>query len=97
VANPVRLQPSLAGPGSLTVPIYAATCLSAANSAEGYSPTRSSWLNLAERWFAKLASRKLRGSAHRNVTELEADIGRWIKVLLGHVGGRIGMASPKDR
>jgi hypothetical protein len=27
-----------------------------------------------ERWFAELTSRKLRRSAHRSVTELEADI-----------------------
>jgi hypothetical protein len=31
-----------------------------------------------ERWFAELTTRKLRRSAHRSVTELEADIRRWI-------------------
>jgi len=30
------------------------------------------------RWFAELTNRKLRRSAHRSVTELEADIRRWI-------------------
>jgi len=35
-------------------------------------------MNLAERWFAVLTNRKLRRSAHRRVSELEADIGKWI-------------------
>jgi len=43
-----------------------------------FTPTSSSWLNLVERWFAELTIRKLRRSAHRSVTELEADIRRWI-------------------
>ena len=43
-----------------------------------FIPTSSSWLNLAERWFAELTSRKLRRSAHRSVTELEDDIRKWI-------------------
>jgi transposase len=43
-----------------------------------FTPTSSSWLNLVERWFAELTNRKLRRSAHRSVTELEADIRRWI-------------------
>jgi transposase len=43
-----------------------------------FTPTSSSWLNLVERWFAELTTRKLRRSAHRSVTELETDIRRWI-------------------
>jgi transposase len=43
-----------------------------------FTPTSSSWLNLVERWFAELTRRKLRRSAHRSVTELEADIRAWI-------------------
>ena len=43
-----------------------------------FTPTSSSWLNLVERWFAELTNRKLRRSAHRSVTELEADIRNWI-------------------
>ncbi len=43
-----------------------------------FTPASSSWLNLVERWFAELTSRKLRRSAHRSVTELEADIRKWI-------------------
>jgi hypothetical protein len=38
----------------------------------------SSWLNLVERWFAELTNRKLRRCAHRSITELEADIRKWI-------------------
>jgi DDE superfamily endonuclease len=41
-------------------------------------PTYSSWLNLVERWFAELTTRKLRRSAHRSVAELEADLRAWI-------------------
>jgi hypothetical protein len=37
-----------------------------------------SWLNLVERWFAELANRKLRHSAHRSVLELETDVRHWI-------------------
>ena len=32
------------------------------------------WLNLVERWFAELTNRRLRRSAHRSLTELEADV-----------------------
>jgi transposase len=42
-----------------------------------FTPTSSSWMNLVERWFAELTNRKLRRSAHRSVTELEADIRKW--------------------
>ena len=43
-----------------------------------FTPTSSSWINLVERWFAELTNRKLRRSAHRSVTEFEADIRSWI-------------------
>ncbi|MGE5764687.1 MAG: IS630 family transposase [Mycobacterium leprae] len=43
-----------------------------------FTPTSASWTNLVERWFADLTTRKLRRSAHRSVTELEADLRRWI-------------------
>jgi transposase len=43
-----------------------------------FTPGSSSWLNLVERWFAELTNRKLRRSAHRSGTELEAGIRRWI-------------------
>jgi transposase len=41
-----------------------------------FTPTSSSWINLG-RWFAELTNKKLRRSAHRSVTELEADIRAW--------------------
>src|SRR3954462_1583308 len=43
-----------------------------------FTPTSSSWLNLVERWFAELTSKKLRRGAHRTVRELNADIRAWI-------------------
>jgi transposase len=43
------------------------------------TPTASSWLNLVERWFAELTTRKLRRSAHRCVAELEADLTAWVQ------------------
>jgi transposase len=57
-----------------------------------FTPASSSWLNLAERWFAGLTSRRLRRSARRSVTGLEAGIRKWIKAaharLTGHLGHR---------
>ena len=44
----------------------------------GLQVRRSSRLNLVERWFAELTTRKLRRFAHRRVTALEADVRRWI-------------------
>jgi transposase len=41
--------------------------------------TSSSWLNLVERWFAELTTKKLQRSAHRSVTALNADIRAWIE------------------
>ena len=37
------------------------------------------WLNLVERWFAELTSKKLRRGAHRSVRELNTDIRAWIE------------------
>lgn len=42
-----------------------------------FTPTSSSWLNLAERWFAELTNKKLRRSRHRNTRELADDIIAW--------------------
>jgi transposase len=44
-----------------------------------FTPTSSSWLNLVERWFAELTSKKLRRGAQRSVRDLNADIRAWIK------------------
>jgi transposase len=44
-----------------------------------FTPTSSSWLNLVERWFAELTTKKLQRSTHANVRELNTDIRNWIK------------------
>jgi transposase len=44
-----------------------------------FTPTSSSWLNLVERWFAELTSKKLKRGAHRSVRQLNHDIRAWIK------------------
>jgi hypothetical protein len=44
-----------------------------------FTPTYSSWLNLVERWFAELTTKKLRGATHRCVRDLNADIRAWIE------------------
>ena len=43
-----------------------------------FTPTGASWLNLVERWFAELTSRKLKRGSHHNVRELNADIRDWL-------------------
>jgi transposase len=43
-----------------------------------FTPTSSSWLNLVERWFGELTTKKLRRGTHRSVRELNADIRNWI-------------------
>jgi transposase len=43
-----------------------------------FTPTSSSWLNLVERWFAELTTKKLRRGAHTSVRQLNADIRAWI-------------------
>jgi transposase len=44
-----------------------------------FTPTSSSWLNLVERWFAELTSKKLRRGVHRSVRQLNTDIRAWIE------------------
>ena len=43
-----------------------------------FTPTYGSWMNLVERWFSALTTKKLQRSAHRNVKELAADIQSWV-------------------
>jgi transposase len=43
-----------------------------------FTPTSSSWLNLVERWFAELTTKKLQRGTHRSVRALNADIRNWI-------------------
>jgi len=43
-----------------------------------FTPTSSSWLNLVERWFSELTTKKLRRATHRSVQALNSDIRAWI-------------------
>jgi transposase len=43
-----------------------------------FTPTGSSWLNLVERWFSELTTKKLRRGTHTSVRQLNADIRAWI-------------------
>ncbi len=42
-----------------------------------FTPTYGSWMNMVERWFSALTTKKLQRSAHRNVKELATDILAW--------------------
>ena len=44
-----------------------------------FTPTSSSWLNLVERWFGELTTKKLRRGTHRTVRALNTDIRAWIQ------------------
>jgi transposase len=44
-----------------------------------FTPTSGSWLNLVERWFAELTTKKLTRSTHRSVRALESDLRTWIE------------------
>jgi hypothetical protein len=44
-----------------------------------FTPTSSSWLNLVERWFADLTTKKPRRGTHTSVRQLNADIRAWIQ------------------
>src|SRR4029079_10475766 len=44
-----------------------------------FTPTSSSWLNLVERWFGELTTKKLRRGTHRSVRALNTDIRAWIQ------------------
>ncbi|MCA1701520.1 MAG: IS630 family transposase [Actinobacteria bacterium] len=43
-----------------------------------FTPTSSSWLNLVERWFSELTTKKLRRATHRSVRQLNSDIRAWV-------------------
>ena len=43
-----------------------------------FTPTYGSWMNMVERWFSALTTKKLQRSAHRSVKELVADINAWV-------------------
>ena len=42
-----------------------------------FTPTYGSWMNLVERWFSALTTKKLQRSAHRSTKELADDITAW--------------------
>jgi transposase len=44
-----------------------------------FTPTYGSWMNLVERWFSALTTKKLQRSAHRSVKELADDINNWVQ------------------
>ena len=44
-----------------------------------FTPTYGSWMNLVERWFSALTTKKLQRSSHNSVKELAADITNWVK------------------
>jgi len=43
-----------------------------------FTPTSASWLNLVERWFSELTTKKLRRGTHTSVRQLNKDIRAWI-------------------
>ena len=44
-----------------------------------FTPTSGSWLNMVERWFAELTTKKIKRGAHMSVRALERDIREWIE------------------
>jgi transposase len=44
-----------------------------------FTPTYGSWMNLVERWFSALTTKKLQRSAHRSVKDLADDIQAWVE------------------
>jgi len=44
-----------------------------------FTPTSGSWLNMVERWFGELTTKKIKRGAHTSVKALEKDIREWIK------------------
>ena len=45
-----------------------------------FTPTYGSWMNLVERWFSALTTKKLQRSAHDSVAALATDIRHWVEV-----------------
>lgn len=43
-----------------------------------FTPASASWLNLVERWFAELTTKKLKRSSHASVRRLRDDIRAWV-------------------
>src|ERR1019366_9216176 len=45
-----------------------------------FTPTSGSWLNMVERWFGELTTKKIKRGAHTSVQALEKDIRDWIAI-----------------
>ena len=45
-----------------------------------FTPTSSSWINMVERWFAKLTEKQIRRGTHRSTTDLERAIRRYVEI-----------------
>jgi hypothetical protein len=58
-----------------------------------FSPTRSSWLNLVERWFGEPTTKKLQRGTHRSIRELNTDIRNWIATWNATHWSRTSMAA----
>jgi len=43
-----------------------------------FTPTSGSWLNMVQRWFGELTTKKIKRGAHTSVRALEKDIREWI-------------------
>lgn len=43
-----------------------------------FTPTYGSWMNLVERWFSALTTKKLKRSAYTSAKALAADIQAWV-------------------
>ena len=43
-----------------------------------FTPTSASWLNMVERWFSELATKKIKRGSHMSVRALERDIKDWM-------------------
>lgn len=49
-----------------------------------FTPTSGSWLNMVERWFGELTTKKIKRGAHTSVKALEKDIREWITTWNEH-------------
>jgi hypothetical protein len=60
-----------------------------------FTPTYGWWMNLAERWFSALPTKKLQRSAHRSVQALVQDIRDWVETWNDNPGPSLGTRAPR--
>jgi len=61
-----------------------------------FTPTSSSWLNLVERWFSELTTKKLRRATHRSVRQLNLSIpASAARAMSTHTRGRTGTSTAR--